>query len=221
MLAHVLALGGALWLYAGGVTAVGNILGLTRGLGDEGRRIVLTGCGVMLFLRMKASTVLLGRRSYTWKGAFKDSALAAACQLGYAWVGAAAPEPLGGLGDLAGAAIFVLGSGLSTWAVVKPNRTLAAGWRRSPVGTLGRLAAMGDSNFLGDLLWGTGWALLTRSAWALAMPVALAATRGAHVGSSSCGPDSAAGARDRQGRKESIQLDTGTSTIGTKELSDV
>lgn len=176
--AHALAFGAGLWVLTGGIQRLGELLGVDAVLGDEGRRAVLLGCGAVLLLRARLAIGPLLWRPFGWRAAFGCLGLAAACQVGFSLLGASEAAPLSAWQDRVGLAAFLLGSGLSTGAELARSRCVAASERRSALCTSGAFALVRHPNFLGDLLWGLGWASLTRSPWAPLLPVAVAVWHG-------------------------------------------
>lgn len=179
--AHALAFGAALWILAGGIRALVDGAALVPPLGDEVRRAVLTGCGAVFLLKTRLSTGPLLWRPFGWRTALAGFAVASAYQVGFALAGASATAPMEGWGDQAGLLLFLLGSGLSIGVEVARNHCMGASPGRSALCTRGAFTLVRHPDLLGDLLWGLGWALLTRSPAALLLPALVAATHGSRT----------------------------------------
>jgi protein-S-isoprenylcysteine O-methyltransferase Ste14 len=177
--AHALLLGAVLWLYGGGVSVLGNLLGMSLALGDSGRRVLLTGCAVVLLVRMRLTTGPFMWRPFDWVAARISIAIAAVYQIGFALAGVTTVAPLEGWIDQSGVFLFVLGSGIATGAEFARSRSAQTSQRRSALCTGGLFAVVRHPETLGDLMWGAGWAMLTRSIWALALSVVVTLANGA------------------------------------------
>jgi protein-S-isoprenylcysteine O-methyltransferase Ste14 len=176
--AHALIFGLSLWILTGGVHAIGDRLGGSLSLGDGQRRMTLAVCGAVYLLRMRLSVGNLLWRPFGWYAALSSTGLAAVYQIEFALAGSDAGAPMEGWGDMVGLLLFFLGSGLSTGSEFARSSCFEGNQRRSALCTRGLFALVRHPDFLGDLMWGTGWALLTRNTWALAVPLLAAAVYG-------------------------------------------
>lgn len=167
VLAHlgVVALAG--WFLLGdGTTTVAGWLGGRWQPGDAGRRALLFAFGVVLWLRMSATALVLLRRRFSWSEAGLVTFGVAMYQLGFALLGVGRAHPLNAW-DVLATALFLGGGALNTgseWARLRFKRRPE---NRGRLYTGGPFAVVRHPNYLGDILWGTGWALASRSPWSL------------------------------------------------------
>jgi protein-S-isoprenylcysteine O-methyltransferase Ste14 len=177
--AHAPLLGAVLWLHGGGVSVLGNLLGMSLALGDSSRRVLLTGCAVVLLVRMRLTTGPFLWRPFDWVAARISIAVAAVYQISFALAGVTTMAPLEDWIDRSGLILFALGSGIATGAEFARIRSAQTSQGRSALCTGGRFAVVRHPEILGDLMWGAGWAMLTRSIWALALSVVVTLANGA------------------------------------------
>lgn len=143
--------------------------------GDFGRRLTLALFGAVLWVRMTLMAVrLLGRR-FGWQEAIGVTAAVAIYQVGFAGMGAGESAALGLL-DVLGISMFVLGSALNTGAEIQRWRFKQDPTHAGQLFTGGLFGVVRHPNYLGDVVWVTGWALLTRTTVALLVPLVLAAS---------------------------------------------
>lgn len=161
---HLLLLTLAGWIYLGHWVTPG----------DPARRLVLFLFGVVMWSRMLLTAFVFLRRRIGWSEAGGVIVALALYQVGFALLGAGAQERLSAW-DSGSIALFVLGSYLNTWSEWQRRRFKADPANRGRLFTKGLFRLARHINYLGDTLWVTGWALLTRNGWALLIPALLAA----------------------------------------------
>jgi len=133
------------------------------------RTLVLLGASVMLWIRLTLTVTVLLRRRVAWPEAVTVLFGLALYQLGFSYLGASGPPRLA-LEDALGIALFVAGSALNTGSELQRHR-----FKQNPANA-GRLFTRGcfrwirHPNFLGDILWVLGWAILTHR-WAAVLIV--------------------------------------------------
>lgn len=172
---HALVLGAGLWLLSGG-GAESRLPGWLAPPALEARRMAaLAGCGAVLLLRTRFWVLGHGWRTSTWRRTAEALAIVTAFQVGLPAAALGTPRPLGGWWDATGLLLFLLGSGLAMGADLARSRAFDATGGRIGLCTSGPYAWVRHPSFLGDLGWGTGWALLTHNPWALLLPAATAA----------------------------------------------
>lgn len=165
VVAHLLIVALAAWFLAGpGTTAVGHLLGVGWHAGAPGRRALLLAFGIVLWLRMSATALVLLRRRFGWNEMGTVAGGLLLYQLGFALLGVGSPRGLGAL-DLLAAALFLAGGALNTLSEWARLRFKARPENRGKLYTRGPFAVVRHPNYLGDILWGVGWALATRSPW--------------------------------------------------------
>ncbi len=165
VVAHLALAALSVWILLGnGTEAIGRAVGASWTVGDIARRWLLAAFAVVLWARMSATVLVLLQRRFTWQEMGLVTFGAAMYQLGFACLGAASGPSLGAW-DVPAVALFVAGSALNTgseWARLRFKRRPE---NRGRLYTRGPFALVRHPNYLGDVLWGVGWALATRSAW--------------------------------------------------------
>lgn len=174
-IAHLAILSVVAWLYfGGGISDVGNWAGQSWQPGDLGRRMVLMVFGITLWLRMTATAYVLLKRRFDWPECMAVIGAVAFYQLGFASFGATATSALSAV-DLFAIALFVLGALFNTGAELQRKRFKENPANKGRLYTRGLFALVRHPNYLGDVLWALGWALMTRDIWALCIPAVAAA----------------------------------------------
>jgi protein-S-isoprenylcysteine O-methyltransferase Ste14 len=162
---HLAVLAVAGWFLIGpGARTVGGWLGGSWTLGDAGRRALLLAFGIVLWVRMSATSLILLRRRFGWSEMALVSFGVALYQLGFGLLGVASPRHLDGWDALA-VVLFLGGGALNTgseWARLRFKRRPE---NRGRLYTRGAFSVVRHPNYLGDVLWGLGWMLLARSPW--------------------------------------------------------
>lgn len=142
--------------------------------GDPRRRAALFFCGLVYFLRVCGTVLRLLKRRLAWPEALGIAGTLWLVQPWFAAAGGARALPLGPR-DWAALALYLTGSGLNTGSELARDR-----WKKDPAHagrlyTGGLFALSRHVNYFGDAVLFAGWALLTRSAWCLAVPAAMTA----------------------------------------------
>jgi len=167
VLAHALVTVLAGWFLVGsGTQAVGHLLGVTWVPGDAGRRALLLAFAVVLWLRMSGTALILLRRRFAWNEMGAVVGGVALYQLGFALLGVGSRQALGAL-DVLAVLLFLGGGALNTGSEWARLRFKARPENRGRLYTRGSFALVRHPNYLGDCLWGVGWALATRSPWSI------------------------------------------------------
>ena len=165
IVAHALLTAAAVLILLGGAGAAAG--------GDQGRRWLLAAFGIVLWMRMSGGAIWLLQRRFDWAEAIPVTLATALYQLGFTLLGAGNPSPLGLLDWLA-LFLFAAGSLLNTGSELQRYRFKRDPANRGRLYTAGAFSLVRHPNYAGDILWLSGWALLTRSWWAALIPVALA-----------------------------------------------
>ena len=173
-LLHAAFVAVAVWLYfGGGAVALGSWFGWTDPVrGDTGRLLVLTGFAALTFVRILLTFFVLLERKFPWEEFWGVTFALLVYQVGFALFGMGAAAPLGVL-DVVAVVGFLLGSYLNTGSELQRKRFKAEPRNRGKLYTGGLFRRVRHVNYLGDLLWVTAWAVVTRSAWALVIPLVL------------------------------------------------
>lgn len=172
---HLALVAVAGWVYlGGGIETVGAWFGADWPSGDFVRRVLLFSFGVILWLRLTFGMFWLLKRKFGWE---ELGGVLFACvlyQIGFALLGAAKAAAVGPL-DVAGVVLFLFGSYLNTASEIQRKRFKADPANQGKLCVQGWFRYARHINYFGDLLWVTGWAMLTRSPWSAIIPAALAA----------------------------------------------
>jgi protein-S-isoprenylcysteine O-methyltransferase Ste14 len=162
---HLLELAVALWIVLGGGYALlGRWVGRPVVVGDGARRWVLAAFAVILFARMSVTGLVLLKRKFAWNEALAVAGGSGVYQLGFALCGAGTMAHLSVL-DGVGVVLFVLGSVLNTGSELQRRAFKARPEHRGQLFTGGFFSLCRHPNYLGDAVWGVGWALLTQNPW--------------------------------------------------------
>lgn len=170
--AHLLIVTVAAWFLVGSGTAVvSGWLGVGWTPGDAARRGLLLAFAVVLWLRMSATALFLLERRFGWSEMASVGGGLLLYQLGFGLLGVGVRHALDGWDTLA--VILFLGGGAlnsaSEWARM---RFKSRPENRGKLYMRGPFAVVRHPNYLGDILWGVGWALLARSPWAILIVLA-------------------------------------------------
>lgn len=169
---HALVTALAGWFLVGsGTGSVGHLLGVAWAPGDPGRRALLLAFGIVLWLRMSGTALVLLRRRFRFSEMGAVIGGVALYQLGFALLGVGSPQPLGAW-DVVAALLFLGGGALNTLSEWARLRFKARPENRGKLYTRGPFALVRHPNYLGDCLWGVGWALATRSPWSILIVLA-------------------------------------------------
>ena len=139
---------------------------------DPVRRAVVFAFNAVVFVRMTFMILVLLKRRIPFDEAFGVPFAFAVYYVGFALMTLRTPAPLGVAGYI-GIALFALGSFLNTGAELQRHF-----WKRHPENqghlyTRGLFAWSMHINYFGDVLWVTGYALVSGNPWATIVPVFL------------------------------------------------
>jgi steroid 5-alpha reductase family enzyme len=172
---HAAALVVVAWLLFGsGFTALSRWTGANFPAGDPVRNALIFACAVIYFARLCFTGFGMLQRAFGWGEAIGVGLFIAFLQIFYAYLGGKNPHLLGWVA-LPGVALYLCGSYLNTASEHQRHR-----WKQQPENR-GRLYTEGlfryamHINYFGDTVLFTGYALVTGSAWALVIPVLMAA----------------------------------------------
>ncbi len=166
----------AAWLYFGaGDTAIFQWFSLGEpSTGSFARRVVLFSFGVMLFLRMSLEFFYLLKRKFGWDELGGVLFALLVYQVGFALMGVSTSTGIG-IVDIVAIVMFVIGSYLNTGSELQRKKFKENPANKGRLYTEGLFGYARHINYLGDILWVTAWAIVTRNVWATAVPVALTA----------------------------------------------
>lgn len=173
--AHLLIALIVAWFYfAGGVETVGTWLGRSWQAGDPARLTVLFLFALALWGRMALTAFVLLKRRFGWTECVSVIGAVAFYQLGFALLGGSAQAELHAR-DLFGIGLFVLGSSVNTVAELQRKQFKARPENQGKLYTEGLFAVVRHPNYLGDVLWALGWAVLAYNPLAFLIPAVAAA----------------------------------------------
>ena len=138
--------------------------------GGQQRRIILFGFILITYLRFWVTITVLLQRRMPWEEMFSVSFAFALYYIGFSLLGYQNQLPLAGL-DILGIVIFLFGGWLNTVGELKRYR-----WKKRPENT-GKLYTIGyfryamHINYFGDILWVSGFAVLTRNWYSAIIPL--------------------------------------------------
>jgi len=136
------------------------------------RRIIVFSFSVIVFLRITFAMFFFVRRKIPWEESMSIPFAFALYYIGFALFVLTAGRPPD-LIDYAGILIFLFGSFLNTSSELQRHR-----WKKNPENK-GKLYTEGlfrysmHINYFGDLLWVTGYAIITRNLFSFIIPVFL------------------------------------------------
>ncbi|MBM7554586.1 DUF1295 domain-containing protein [Thalassobacillus pellis] len=140
--------------------------------GNDARNVLLFLFCLLVYIRMNGMMVFLLKRGITWEEAGGVIGAFAVYYVGFALLCGTRNVPLDGVDGIA-VLLFLLGSLINTGSEVLRHQ-----WKKDPrnkgklyTGGLFRYAI--HINYFGDLVWVSGFALLTRHPWAGVVPIFL------------------------------------------------
>ncbi len=151
------------WIAFGGVT-----------LSDPKRAQLLVVVAALYFARHLITLFVLLKRNVAWSEVMGLSAFIAVFEIGFTLLGGGVvtghETPFGKM-DFLAVTLILLGSWFNTWSELQ-----RWSWKKLPTSkgrayTLGLFRHSMHINYFGDTVMFTGWALLTHSLWAFAVPV--------------------------------------------------
>jgi len=176
---HLVSLLVCAWLLFGGWQQLGTWSGLDLALADLSRGLVLLVCALLYFGRHLLTLFALLARKVAMSEVVGLSVFMAVFEIGFLLLGAGAfresAVPFGPL-DAVAIALVLAGSFLNSWSELQRKW-----WKRDPAHrghcyTGGLFAWSMHINYFGDTVLFTGWALLTHSLVALAVPAFMTAS---------------------------------------------
>ncbi|MGA8941604.1 MAG: DUF1295 domain-containing protein [Thermoactinomyces sp.] len=140
--------------------------------GNEERKILLFSFCLVVFLRMNYMMFFLLKRGITWEEAVSVPLAFAIYYIGFTLLGSTSKLPIDWIDYLA-ISVFITGSLINTISEVMRER-----WKKDPrnkghLYTKGLFKYAIHINYFGDLVWVSGFALLTRNSWSILVPALL------------------------------------------------
>lgn len=140
--------------------------------GNYTRHLILFIFNIIVFLRIKITLFYLIKRNIPWEEAFSIPFAFAMYYIGFALFGYKNQNNIG-LIDIIAIMTFIIGSYLNTGSEIARDR-----WKKNPENK-GKLYTTGlfkysmHINYFGDILWVTGYAILTRNWYSISILIIL------------------------------------------------
>ena len=149
-----------------------NTIGLDFTPGDFNRRLILFVFNVLAFSRFMFTLFVFVKRRIPWDEAGAVPTAFAIYYLGFPLLGLEQTQPVGTLAVI-GILLFVVGSFVNSFAEYQREV-----WKRNPdhrgkLYTGGLFSLSMHINFLGDVLWVSGYAFVTHNIYSALIPVYL------------------------------------------------
>jgi len=167
---HLLAVLFSAWLlFGGGIETVGSWIGRDWAAGDGFRRGMLLFCSVVYFLRVIATSSVFVKRKMAWSEAVTIVVWVWFIHTFFALLGGMSAEPVTLL-ERSGLGLYLFGSFVNSGSEFERMWWKAKPENKGHLYTRGLFRYSMHPNYLGDTLLFTGFALVTRSPWALIVP---------------------------------------------------
>lgn len=170
---EILFMGLSYWILFGtGELLLTDIFPVNAAPGTPVRRTVLMIFNVIIFLRLGYMMFFLLKRKIPWEESISIPLAFAMYYLGFTLFILPVSQPLD-IWDAVGIGLFLTGGVLNTGGEVLRDR-----WKKEP-GHQGKLYTGGffkysrHINYFGDLLWVSGYALITHNPWSVSIPLFL------------------------------------------------
>jgi protein-S-isoprenylcysteine O-methyltransferase Ste14 len=137
------------------------------------RRAALLACAWIYFARVVATSFVFLRRGVDWTEAWQVGPFLLIIQVALAWLGARATEPWGPVDTLA-LVLYGVGSFLNSGSELQRKAWKARPENQGHLYTGGLFRLSRHVNYFGDVVLFSGFAVLTRSPWAAAVPLLMA-----------------------------------------------
>lgn len=153
----------------------GPLLSGVRAFGDApstARNATLLGFNLVVFARFLGTLFVFIQRRIPWEEAFSIPFAFALYLLGFPLLARPGSVPFGAV-DVVGIALFVVGSFINTYSEYERRRFKRRPENKKKLYTGGLFALSMHPNYFGDLLWVSGYACVTRNAFAWLIPALL------------------------------------------------
>ena len=150
----------------------GTILDVDFISGNFYRKCCLLAFGLTMYLRMNLTTFYLLKRKIQIDEFFGVIIAYATYQIGFVLLGGWNTAQFGML-DYLGIILFILGSYLNTYSEFQRRKFKKDQNNKGKLFTLGLFQYARHINYLGDICWVIGWAIVTHNIWSGLIPVSL------------------------------------------------
>ncbi|MDQ0114094.1 DUF1295 domain-containing protein [Paenibacillus harenae] len=140
--------------------------------GDSTRRILIFVFCIITFLRMSYMVFFLLRRGITWGEALNVPFAFALYYIGFSMLGGIRNKPVDII-DYIAMFIFLGGSIINSLSEILRDAWKKDSSNKGKLYTGGLFKYAIHINYFGDLVWVSGFALLTRNIWSIIIPLAL------------------------------------------------
>lgn len=140
--------------------------------GNENRKILLFVFCLIVFIRMNFMIFFLLKRGITWGEAFNVPLGFAMYYIGYSLLGGIKDTPIHWL-DYLGIFLFLAGSTINTLSELLRNAWKKDERNKGKLYTGGLFKYALHINYFGDVVWVTGFALITSNLWSAFIPLIL------------------------------------------------
>ena len=160
-----------LWIYFfGGIEFIGLLFGVSLNIGDILRKILLFSFSGIYFLRILFTLFVFLRRKVNWSETLAIIFALAFYNIGFAITGASQAAPLDYI-DILPIGLFILGSYLNSYSEYQRKKFKDNPINKGKIFTKGLFRFARHINYFGDIVWISGFALMTRNLWSSLMPL--------------------------------------------------
>jgi len=159
-------------LFQSGGNWMADFIGIENHIENTFHRQVIFAFNLVIFLRLGYMMFFLLKRAMPWEEAFSVPMAFALYYIGFSLLVLPSNHAVGSL-DYFGIAIFIIGCVLNSGGEILRNQ-----WKKHPenkgkIYTGGFFRYSRHINYFGDLLWVTGYAIITHNWWSALIPVML------------------------------------------------
>ena len=122
-----------------------------------------------MFVRLTFGALLFLKRRFDWSECLAVTFACAVYQFGFAAAGVSTATPLGFF-DLLAVGLYLAGSAVNSFSELERTAFKADPENEGKLYTNGLFAWVRHPNYFGDVVWLSGWALLTLNPWAFVLP---------------------------------------------------
>jgi protein-S-isoprenylcysteine O-methyltransferase Ste14 len=167
---HFLAVVFSAWLlFGGGIETAGALIGRDWRAGDGFRRGMLLFCSIIYFVRVIATSSIFVKRKMAWSEAVTIVVWVWFIHTLFALLGGMSDTPATLL-ERSGLGLYLLGSFINSGSEFERMWWKAKPENKGRLYTRGLFRYLMHVNYFGDTLLFTGFAIITRSPWALIVP---------------------------------------------------
>lgn len=159
-------------LFQGGGTWFEEHLHIQNASGGSKRRMIIFLFNIIIFVRISFAMIFLIKRKMPWEESISIPIAFALYYIGYSLFALPNANPIDGL-DYFAIFLFLLGCTLNSGGEIMRHRWKVNPENKGKLYTGGFFRYSRHINYFGDLLWLTGYALVSKNWYAAIVPVAL------------------------------------------------